>query len=83
MITKEEIIEILTNHSGYIDRSMSDKALHECNFSDVADKILSRLHLDAVSICACGSNDYYAEVYKDVTKYYCKKCHEKISKHCH
>ena len=42
------------------------------NLLDFENK-LSKLHLDAVSICACGSNDYYAEVYKDVTKYYCKK----------
>ena len=36
------------------------------------------LSKSAVSICACGSNDYYTEVYKDITKYYCKKCHERI-----
>jgi ribosomal protein S27AE len=30
------------------------------------------------AICKCGSNDFYAEVYKDVTKYYCGQCGEKV-----
>lgn len=37
-----------------------------------------KLHQPAVSICSCGSNEYYVEQYKDVTKYYCNKCYEKI-----
>jgi hypothetical protein len=28
--------------------------------------------------CKCGSNEYYAEVYKDVTRYYCKDCHVRL-----
>lgn len=31
-----------------------------------------------VSICACGSNEYYVEQYKDVTKYYCKDCNKEL-----
>ena len=46
-------------------------------FEEIKSQALSQ---DVVSICACCSNKYYAEVYKDVTKYYCKSCHEKISK---
>ena len=43
MITKEQIIEILNNHAGYIDRSRTEKAVHEDNFNDIADEILSKL----------------------------------------
>jgi hypothetical protein len=43
MITKEEIVEILINHSGYVDRSMSEQAVGEDNFQNVADSILSKL----------------------------------------
>ena len=47
----------------------------------VLDKIIIGMP-DDVSVCACGSTKYYIEQYKDVTKYYCSKCHEKIeSKH--
>jgi hypothetical protein len=43
---------------------------------------LKKLRVTDVSVCACGSTKYYIEQYKDVTKYYCSKCHEKIeSKH--
>lgn len=43
---------------------------------------LKKLRVTDVSVCACGSDKYYIEQYKDVTKYYCSKCHEKIeSKH--
>jgi hypothetical protein len=48
MITKEYIVEVLKNHSGYIDRSQSEQAVHEDNFQDVADAILSKLHQPTV-----------------------------------
>lgn len=43
MITKEEIVEILCNHGGYMDRSRREQGVHEENFNDVADAILSKL----------------------------------------
>ncbi len=39
---------------------------------------LKKLRVTDVSICSCGSTKYYSEQYKDVTKYYCSSCHEKI-----
>jgi hypothetical protein len=49
MITKEQITEILNNHAGYIDRSRTEQAVHEDNFNDIADEILSKLHQPTVS----------------------------------
>ena len=47
-----------------------------------AESKLKKLRVTDVSVCACGSDKYYMEQYKDVIKYYCSKCHEKIkSKH--
>ena len=56
MITKEQITEILNNHAGYIDRSRTEQAVHEDNFNDVADEILSKLSQTLVSgsVCYCG-----------------------------
>jgi len=39
---------------------------------------LKKLRVTDVSICSCGSTKYYSEQYKDITKYYCSSCHEKI-----
>ena len=30
------------------------------------------------NVCKCGATGFYAESHKDVTKYYCSNCHEKI-----
>ncbi len=49
MITKEEIIEILNNHAGYMDRSRTEQAVHEDNFNCVVDEILIKLNQDDVS----------------------------------
>jgi len=49
MITKEEIVELLNDYSGYVDRSCTDKAIHEDNFELIADAILSKLHQPTVS----------------------------------
>jgi hypothetical protein len=49
MITKEQITEILNNHAGYMDRSRTEQAVHEDNFNDVADDILSKLSQHDVS----------------------------------
>jgi hypothetical protein len=73
----------------YVDLSNAkDLSMHRAiaeAMQDYADLFhmaqLSKLHQPTVSICACGSKEYYVEQYKDVVKYYCKSCHEKISKH--
>ena len=43
MITKNELIELLKEYSGYIDRSRTEQAIHEDNFDIVSDAILSKL----------------------------------------
>jgi hypothetical protein len=43
-----------------------------------AESELKKLRVTDVSVCSCGSDKYYSEQYKDVTKYYCSSCHEKI-----
>lgn len=43
MITKEQITEILYKNAGYVDRSRTELAVHEDNFNDVSDEILSKL----------------------------------------
>jgi len=55
MKTKEEIVELLNDYSGYVDRSCTDKAIHEDNFELIADAILSKLHQPTVSnsVCIC------------------------------
>jgi hypothetical protein len=57
MITKEEIVELLNEYGGYVDRSRTEKAIHEDNFELIADAILSKLHQPTVieSVCErCG-----------------------------
>lgn len=54
---------------------MTDKEWTEFKRKCDEKRALSK---SAVSICACGSTKYYSESYKDVIKYYCSKCHEKI-----
>ena len=39
---------------------------------------LKKLRVGDVSVCTCGSTKYYSEQYKDVTKYYCSNCHQKL-----
>ena len=77
MIKKEEIVEILKYYGGYIDRSMSEQAVHECNFQDVADSILSKLHQPTVSdsVCDCGSNHDWFEKENN----YCASCDKQIN----
>lgn len=53
MITKEEIIDILKMYSGYVDRSCSDKAVHEDNFDAVAYEIESKFHQPTVISEVC------------------------------
>lgn len=48
MTIKEQIIEILNNHAGYIDRSRTEQAVHEDNFNDIANEILSKFCQPAV-----------------------------------
>lgn len=54
MITKNEIIELLKEYSGYIDRSRTEQAIHEDNFDIISDAILSKLRQDAVSGAVCS-----------------------------
>jgi hypothetical protein len=49
MITKKEIVELLNEYGGYVDRSRTEKAIHEDNFELIADAILSKLHQPTVS----------------------------------
>lgn len=91
-ITKEQIEKIVRSRMPFGIKSKRGKMLFPFKTIEMFEKTidclsngiyedLSKLHLDAVSICACGSDNYYAEVHKDVTEYYCAICHEKISKH--
>jgi predicted SprT family Zn-dependent metalloprotease len=52
------------------------KMLHK--IEEYHESELKKLRVDDVSVCACGSTKYYSEQYKDVTKYFCSNCHEKI-----
>jgi hypothetical protein len=76
MITKKEIVELLNEYGGYVDRSRTEKAIHEDNFELIADAILSKLHQPTVisSVCDCerSKDIYMVEVYK------CGKCHLKV-----
>ena len=58
MITKEEIIEILNNHSRYVYRDCDDKVVHKYNFNEIANEILSKLHQHDVIGSACDCEDY-------------------------
>jgi hypothetical protein len=48
MITEKEIVQILRNYSGYIDRSRSEECVSEVNYELVAKDILSKLHQPTV-----------------------------------
>jgi hypothetical protein len=75
MITKEEIVGILRNHSGYIDRSMSEQAVHEDNFKDVSDAILSKLHQPTVSESVCDHDWRLANTFSN--QQMCSKCYKR------
>lgn len=62
MITKEQIIEILNNHAGYMDRSRTEQAVHEDNFNYVADEILSKLSQHDVSESVCGNLHHFTDI---------------------
>jgi hypothetical protein len=74
MITKEQITEILYNYAGYIDRSRTERAVHEDNFNDAADEILSKLSQHDVikneeAFCEFYTHDIYIE--KDGSCFHC------------
>ncbi len=73
----EERIKLRVEYSRETDLIFSD------NIPAYADWLEKKLALSQhdVSVCACGSKEYYTEQYKDVVKYYCKSCHERISRH--
>ena len=80
MITKEQITEILNNHAGYIDRSRTEQAIHEDNFNDVAEEILSKLSQHDVSgqseQLVCDHPD--EAIIKDKPTDYCLACNRNI-----
>jgi hypothetical protein len=78
MITKEQITEILNNHAGYIDRSRTEQAVHEDNFNDVADEILSKLSQHEVSKSFYCLGDSFGESGKCDKQ--CEDCKVKILK---
>jgi len=57
MITKKEIVELLNEYGGYVDRSRTEKAIHEDNFELIADAILSKLHQPTVIVCLHPFNE--------------------------
>lgn len=74
-MTIEEFIGSIDNKTYNKIRSSQSDA--ECR-RYLKEHLRKQLNIPAVSVCSCGSNDYFAEVHKDVTKYYCNKCYEKI-----
>ena len=78
IIEIEDYIQHLDETVGLKIKTVQDiaKAIHKYKSE------LKKLRVADVSICACGSTKYYSESYKDVTKYYCSKCHDNLeSKH--
>lgn len=71
MITKEQIIEILNNHAGYIDRSRTEQAVHEDNFNYIADEILSKFCQHDVISAVCGNCKDVQGMYLGMT---CPRC---------
>ncbi len=67
-------------HSVYSDIEKIDNAIDLIVESMIAykDNELKKLRVTDVSICSCGSDKYYSEQYKDVTKYYCSSCTSKV-----
>jgi hypothetical protein len=74
MITKKEIVELLNEYGGYVDRSRTEKAIHEDNFELIADAILSKLHQPTVIKSVCDNCRFKAECrYKEMnTEKNCK-----------
>ena len=76
--------DFLKDKSDWFDKSPGGEKLY---FESEVIRMMNEyaneaLRIHAVSVCACGSTKYYSEQYKDVTKYFCSNCHEKIkSKH--
>lgn len=46
--------------------------------SDKIEEVRRFIKRLEVGICECSSSGFYVESYKDVTKYYCDKCHAVI-----
>ena len=40
---ESEVVKIIENYSGYVDRSRTDQGLHEVNFNFVAKDIIKKL----------------------------------------
>lgn len=41
---ESEVVKIIENYSGYVDRSRTDQCLHEVNFNLVAKDIIKKLN---------------------------------------
>jgi len=41
---ESEVVKIIENYSGYVDRSRTDQCLHEVNFNFVAKDIIKKLN---------------------------------------
>ena len=67
--------QILYNETGLLVKNHPSIAEAMKKYHQAKLKLLG---ITDVSICSCGSTKYYSEQYKDVTKYYCSSCHEKI-----
>jgi hypothetical protein len=76
MITKEQITEILNRYAGYMDRSRTEQAVHEDNFNDIADEILSKLSQHDVSGAVCLHESQYRTFNYDSNIERCDKCGE-------
>jgi hypothetical protein len=57
-----------------IEYARETNKLFSDNIPLYADWLEKKLAKQSKPICKCGSNEYYAESYKDKTEYYCKNC---------
>ena len=70
---------IMSNSREWIKDILEDIAvLRVEDFIEELQAELKKLRVGDVIVCPCGSTEYYSEQYKDVTKYYCNSCHQKL-----
>ena len=70
MITKEQIVEILFNHSSYFDSSLGN-IIKEERHQSIADEILTKLSQHGVNESVCDNCQDVQGMYLGMT---CPKC---------
>jgi len=74
----KELIDYVDNNEAIEAQAGSTTLISLEDVDIIIDRVKNSVVLADVIVCPCGSTKYYSEQYKDVTKYYCSSCYQKL-----